>query len=123
MGDVREQRYPERPPQGPQPVFGVSPQLLPPMPPIMTTTVRDYGVRYREVGVRIRIAFFGTLLFLLLSQPATYRVINSLYNALFNKQEPHTNEIATSEGFPTYKGLFLGAVLFFAVLFIILHRL
>ena len=119
--DNREQRYPERPPQGPQPVFGVSPNLVP-VPPIVATVANNYGARYREIGVRIRIAFFGTLLFLVLSQPATYRIINAMYNAVFNKQPPLTNEIATVEGFPTYKGLFLGGVLFFAVLFLILHK-
>ncbi len=70
----------------------------------------------RSTGVKVKIAFYMTLLFVLFSLQGTYRVANTLYSS-FTSQPL---EMLQESGAPTMKGIVIFASIFFAVAFIML---
>lgn len=70
-------------------------------------------------GRKFKAAFFATIVFFVLSNHATYRVVNQVFLAFTGK----TNEIITEAGFPSSKGLFLHAFVFFIVVLILFQKI
>jgi len=62
----------------------------------------------RQTGRFFRIVVYSTILFFILSYPATYRVVNHLYYLISNKN----NEIVGEDGCASLKGCFVHSVVF-----------
>lgn len=72
----------------------------------------------RQTGRFFKIALLSTVLFFLLSYPATYRVLNHLYYLVTNK----ANEIVGESGCTTLKGNVIHSGVFFAIMLYIVYR-
>lgn len=72
----------------------------------------------RQTGRFFKIAVISTILFFLLSYPATYRILNHLYYLVTNK----ANEIVSESGCTTLKGNFIHSAAFFAIMLYVVYR-
>jgi len=66
---------------------------------------------YKDKGKNFRNAVLFTILFIILSNPAAYRLTNQLYQAVTNRMYQVINE----EGNPTFKGIIIHGIVFFIV--------
>lgn len=80
--------------------------------------VNAAGVADRQLGRFFRIAVFSTILFFILSFPATYRIVNHVFSFVANRG----NEIVGEDGCPTLKGSFIHSGAFFAIMMYIVYR-
>lgn len=80
--------------------------LPPPLPSPHTITPE---AQQRQAGRKFKVAFFATIAFVVLSNTVTYRIMNQIFLAFTGK----TNEVVSEAGFPTSKGIFLHACVFF----------
>jgi hypothetical protein len=65
----------------------------------------------KQKGKQFKIAVISTILFLILSHSATYRLSNQIYQAVTNRMY----QLITEESIPTFKGMFIHALAFFII--------
>lgn len=66
----------------------------------------------KKIGSLFRTAVFATIAYIILSQPVTYRVTNTIYSMITNKQFYIVNE----DGCPTVVGTIANTLIFFIVI-------
>lgn len=91
----------------PQQIFGGNMLTAPQSNKYLTVSPNIY--RDRNTGEKIKIAFYLTVVFLILSLQGTYRIANTTYNAFTSN--PY--EFLSENGNPTIKGMVIFAVFFF----------
>jgi hypothetical protein len=105
--------YPPQMPQAPQPVFNA---------PAFGPNVLRYNTSHqsneKEKGQKIKIAFYATVLFALLSHASAYRIMNMVYNAITSKPF----ELLSEQGAPTIKGVVIHSIIFFVALMILISK-
>lgn len=65
----------------------------------------------KSKGKQFKISVISTFLFLLLSNPITYRITNQLYQIITNRMY----QVIGEDGSPTFKGIVIHAAIFFAI--------
>lgn len=99
------------------------PTYMPPpqhyLPPQQIQQQPVHGQNEKMAGRKFKAAFFATVAFFVFSNPTTYRIMNQVFLAFTGK----TNEIVTEAGFPSSKGMFLHAFIFFIVTLILFQKL
>lgn len=93
--------YPPMMAQAPQPVFST--------PPVLQYVKAPPSPHERQKGRKIKLAFYATLMFVLLSHVGIYRAVNVMYNAVSSRPF----EIVDEQGAPTLKGLVVHSIIFF----------
>lgn len=71
----------------------------------------------RQAGRFFRIVIYSTILFFILSYPATYRVVNHIYFLITNKN----NEVIGEDGCMTLKGNLVHSGAFFILMMYIVY--
>jgi hypothetical protein len=96
-----------------------NPMLPPPaIAQSINKTAQVAAVVDKRSGSYFKIVVYSTILFFILSYPATYRVINHLYYLITNK----SHEIVGEDGCMTLKGSFIHSSAFFAIMIYIVYR-
>jgi hypothetical protein len=66
----------------------------------------------KNKGYKFRIAVITTILFIVFSHPATYRLTNQIYQALTNRMY----QVIGEDSNPTFKGIVIHSILFFLII-------
>lgn len=101
----------------PQPIFGGN--LIREVPPLYTTAPPKQKRDDQNTGVKVKIAFYMTVLFVIFSLQGTYRFVNTIYHS-FTSQPV---EMIHESGAPTMKGIILFSGIFFFIALMMLLRM
>lgn len=91
---------------------------VPPAPPVPATgpAAPASFTEHRRMGEKFRLAVLSAVAFAVLAFPGTFRVVELVWAAITNIP----NQIVTEFGCATPKGVFVHALVFFAVMLYIL---
>lgn len=105
-----ERPYPPMMPQAPQPVFQTPP---------VTYAATSLTPSEKRKGQKIKVAFYATMMFALLSYTGVYRAVNVMYNAITSRPF----EVVDDNGSPTIKGLMVHSIAFFFGILFLMSKL
>lgn len=113
MIEMNRQQQIEQPP-----TYMPPPQnYMPPPPPAQNQN--NNNSHEKLAGRKFKTAFLATVAFVVLSNPVSYKIMNQVFLAFTGR----LNEIVSEVGFPTTKGMFLHAFVFFIATFILLQQM
>jgi len=85
--------------------------------PIAVPTIVETDCKTKQTGLSIRVVVFATILFFLLTQPATYHVLARVLGVLIGS----TDDLIREGGEPSIKATFWMTGLYFVILVLLLR--